>query len=397
MSDRLRIARERVTGYCLPVTFLRPIFLACFAFLAATLSAHPEWKPAYCVGVIDDDHRFELTIKFDVPSYLVGKHPKAATVKELDDLMFDAGRLPAAYERGPADFLRGVRVLADGKETPVELVAFPTAAEVKAQSAKQGEEERYPVLLNAKLRTRLPPDTAKVEVIFPPALGAVLTNLRRGMDSQVVMNVAPGERGEFIIGVVRLTLGDFLREGFAHVIPDGWDHCLFMLAMFLGAASLAQALTRSLVFTLGHALTLGLVAAGQLPPVGDWIEPVIAATIGAGGILAWRNRGAGRPGNPAALLVIPLVFGLVHGLGFAAAVTDQLDGWGRTQVVQLLIGFNVGVELAQVAVILAAALLLGFAVRVRANEPLLRRALGAAIALAGFGVMAWRCWELRFD
>lgn len=396
MSDRLQVARERVTGYCLPVTFLRPIFLACVAFLAATLSAHPEWKPAYCVGVIDDDHLFELTIKFDVPSYLVGKHPKAATVKELDDLMFDAGRLPAAYERGPADFLRGVRVLADGKETPVELVAFPTAAEVKAQSAKQGEEERYPVLLNAKLRTRLPPDTAKVEVIFPPALGAVLTNLRRGMDSQVVMNVAPGERGEFIIGVVRLTLGDFLREGFAHVIPDGWDHCLFMLAMFLGAASLAQALTRSLVFTLGHALTLGLVAAGQLPPVGDWIEPVIAATIGAGGILAWRNRGAGRPGNPAALLVIPLVFGLVHGLGFAAAVTDQLDGWGRTQVVQLLIGFNVGVELAQVAVILAAALLLGFAVRVRANEPLLRRALGAAIALAGFGVMAWRCWELRF-
>lgn len=396
MSDRLQVARERVTGYCLPVTFLRPIFLACVAFLAATLSAHPEWKPAYCVGVIDDDHRFELTIKFDVPSYLVGKHPKAATVKELDDLMFDAGRLPAAYERGPADFLRGVRVLADGKETPVELVAFPTAAEVKAQSAKQGEEERYPVLLNAKLRTRLPPDTAKVEVIFPPALGAVLTNLRRGMDSQVVMNVAPGERGEFIIGEIRLTLGDFLREGFAHVIPDGWDHCLFMLAMFLGAASLAQALTRSLVFTLGHALTLGLVAAGQLPPVGDWIEPVIAATIGAGGILAWRNRGAGRPGNPAALLVIPLVFGLVHGLGFAAAVTDQLDGWGRTQVVQLLIGFNVGVELAQVAVILAAALLLGFAVRVRANEPLLRRALGAAIALAGFGVMAWRCWELRF-
>ena len=391
----MRVACERTGGYSLRVTFLRPVFLACVALLAATLSAHPEWKPAYCVGVIEDE-RFDLTIKFDVPSYLVGKHPKEATVKELDDLMFDAGRLPAAYERGPADFLRGVRVLADGKEMPIELVAFPTAVEVKAQSAKQGEEERYPVLLNAKLRTRIPRDTAKVEVMFPPALGTVLTNLRRGMDSQVVMNVAPGERGEFIIGEVRLTLGDFLREGFAHVIPDGWDHCLFMLAMFLGAASLAQALTRSLVFTLGHALTLGLVAAGQLPPVGDWIEPVIAATIGAGGILAWRNRGASRPGNSAPLLLIPLIFGLVHGLGFAAAVTDQLDGWGRTQVIQLLIGFNVGVELAQVAVIFAAALLLGFAVRARANEPLLRRTLGAAIALAGFGVMAWRFWELRF-
>ena len=391
----MRVACEQAGGYSLRVTFLRPVFLACVAFLAATLSAHPEWKPAYCVGVIEDE-RFDLTIKFDVPSYLVGKHPKEATVKELDDLMFDSGRRPAAYAREPAEFLRGVRVLVDGKETPVELVAFPTAVEVKAQSAKQGEEERYPVLLNAKLRTRIPRDTAKVEVMFPSALGTVLTNLRRGMDSQVVMNVAPGERGEFIIGEVRLTLGDFLREGFVHVIPDGWDHCLFMLAMFLGAASLAQALTRSLVFTLGHALTLGLVAAGQLPPVGDWIEPVIAATIGAGGILAWRNRGASRPGNSAALLLIPLIFGLVHGLGFAAAVTDQLDGWGRTQVVQLLIGFNVGVEAAQVAVILAAAVLLSLAVKARANESLLRRALGAAIALAGFGLMAWRCWELRF-
>ena len=391
----MRVACERTGGYSLRVTFLRPVFLACVALLAATLFAHPEWKPAYCVGVIDEE-RFDLTIKFDVPSYLVGKHPKEATVKELDDLMFDAGRLPASYAREPAEFRRGVRVFVDGKETPVELVAFPNAAEVKAQSAKQGEEERYPVLLNAKLRTRIPRDTAKVEVMFPPALGTVLTNLRRGMDSQVVMNVAPGERGEFIIGEVRLTLGDFLREGFAHVIPDGWDHCLFMLAMFLGAASLAQALTRSLVFTLGHALTLGLVASGLLPPVGDWIEPVIAATIGAGGLLAWRTGGAARPGTSSPQLLIPLVFGLVHGLGFAAAVTGQLEDWGRTQVVQLLIGFNVGVELAQVAVILAAAVLLTLAAKARADESLLRRTLGAAIALAGFGLMAWRGWELCF-
>ncbi|MFM7241954.1 MAG: HupE/UreJ family protein [Opitutia bacterium] len=388
----MRVACERTGGYSLPVTFLRSVFLACVAFGAATSWAHPEWKPAYCVGVIEDG-RFDLTIKFDIPSYLVGKHPKEATVKELDDLMFDAGRLPAAYAREPAEFRRGVRILADGEEMPVELIAFPNAAEVKAQSARQGEEERYPVLLNAKLRTRIPGDAVRVEIMFPPALGTVLTNLRRGMDSQVVMNVAPGEKGEFIIGEVRLTLGDFLREGFAHVIPDGWDHCLFMLAMFLGAASLGQALTRSLVFTLGHALTLGLVASGLLPPVGDWIEPVIAGTIGAGGYLAWRAGGVARPGTSAPQLLIPLTFGLVHGLGFAAAVTGQLEDWGRTQVVQLLIGFNVGVELAQMAVILAAAALLGLAVRARASGPFLRRAVGGAIALAGFGLMAWRGWE----
>jgi len=385
----LRVACHRRAGYSLPVTFLRPAFLACIALLAATLSAHPEWKQAYCVGVIDDDYRFDLTIKFDVPSFLVSKHPKEATVKELDDLMFDAGRLPAAYERGPAEFLKGTRVFVDGTEVPVELLAFPSAAEIKAQSAKQGEEDRYPVLLNAKLRTRIPRETGKVEVMFPPALGAVLTNLRRGMDSQVIMNVAPGERGEFIIGEVRLTWGGFLREGFAHVIPDGWDHCLFMLAMFLGAASLAQALTRSLIFTLGHSVTLGLVAFGALPPAGDWIEPIIAATIGLGGAYVYFGRGEGRQ-----MLLVPLAFGLIHGLGFAAAVTDKLAEWRQAQVVQVLVGFNLGVELAQVTVILLAAGLLAFAAR--ANVPMAgwRRGLGGGIALAGFGVMLWRAYGL---
>lgn len=371
------------------MTFLRPCFLACLALLVAPLAAHPEWKQAYCVGVIDDDYRFDLTIKFDVPSYLVGKHPKEATVKELDDLMFDAGRLPAAYERGPSEFLRSVRLRVDGVETPVELVAFPSAAEVKAQSAKQGEEDRYPVLLNAKLRARIPRDTAKVEVLFPAALGNVLTNLRRGMDSQVLMNVAPGEPGEFVIGEVSLTLGGFLREGFAHVIPEGWDHCLFMLAMFLGAASLAQALTRSLVFTLGHSVTLGLVAFGALPPAGDWIEPIIAATIGLGGAYVCFGRGEGRK-----MLVVPLAFGLIHGLGFAAAVTDKLVEWRQAQVVQVLVGFNLGVEIAQVTVILLAATLLALAAKASLPTAALRRGLGGAIALAGFGVMLWRIYAL---
>lgn len=368
---------------------LRRLLLWTFVLLALPAHAHPEWKEAYCLGVIDEDNRFDFFIKFDVPSYLIGKHPKEATVKELDDLMFDAGRLPAAYVRGPADFLKGTKVFVDDVEVPVEMLAFPDAAAVKAQSTKQGEADRYPVLLNARFRARIPAGAGKVEVMFPRALGSVLTNLRRGMDSQVLMTVPPGERGEFIIGEVQLTLRGFIREGFAHVIPEGWDHCLFMLAMFLGAASLGQALSRSLIFTVGHSITLSLVAFGLLPPVGGWIEPVIAATIGVGGALAFWGKATGRQ-----MLLVPLTFGLVHGLGFAAAVTDKLAEWRHAQVVQVLVGFNVGVELAQVSVILTAALLLWGLVRLRANDALVRRALCGAVALAGFGVMLWRLWEL---
>ena len=371
---------------------LRHFLLWTFVLLALPAHAHPEWKEAYCLGVIDEENRFDFFIKFDVPSYLIGKHPKEATVKELDDLMFDAGRLPDAYVRGPADFLKGTKVFVDDVEVPVEMLAFPDAAAVKAQSTKQGEADRYPVLLNARFRARIPAGAGKIEVMFPSALGSVLTNLRRGMDSQVLMTVPPGERGEFLIGEVQLTLRGFLREGFAHVIPEGWDHCLFMLAMFLGAASLGQALSRSLIFTVGHSVTLSLVAFGLLPPVGGWIEPVIAATIGIGGALAFWGQASGRQ-----MLLVPLTFGLVHGLGFAAAVTDKLAEWRHAQVVQVLIGFNVGVELAQVTVILLAAALLWLLVRLRGNDALVRRALCAGVALAGFGVMLWRAWELLTD
>lgn len=364
---------------------LRRILSWTLVLLALPLLAHPEWKEAYCLGVIDEDNRFDFFIKFDVPSYLIGKHPKEATVKELDDLMFDAGRLPDAYVRGPSDFLKGTKVFVDDVEVPVEMLAFPTAAAVKEQSTKQGEADRYPVLLNARFRAQLPAGAGKIEVVFPRALGSVLTNLRRGMDSQVLMTVPPGERGEFIIGEIRLTLRGFLREGFAHVLPEGWDHCLFMLAMFLGAASLGQALGRSLIFTVGHSITLSLVAFGLLPPVGEWIEPVIAATIGIGGALAFWGKASGRQ-----MLLVPLTFGLVHGLGFAAAVTDKLAEWRHGQVIQVLVGFNVGVELAQMTVILVAAGLLWLLVRLRANERGLRRGLCAGVALAGFGVMLWR-------
>jgi hydrogenase/urease accessory protein HupE len=353
------------------------------------LQAHPEWKEAYCIGVIDDEYVFDFKVKFDAPSYYVGKHPKEATIKELDALMFEPGRLAAAAAQAPKDFLRGTRVYADGVAVPLELVSFPTAAEVQTLSKQQGEADRYPVIMTARLRTKIPRETGIVEVVYPEALGSVITNLRRGMDSQVLMTVAPGEKGLFKIGEVHFTLSGFLREGFEHVIPDGWDHCLFMLAMMLAAASIGEALKRSLVFTLGHAITLTLVVTGAIPPIGNWIEPIIAATIAFGGYLAYRQKPA-----QTAFVVVPLVFGLIHGLGFAAAAADKLQDIGTGDLAKLLLGFNVGVEAAQAAIILATAGVLWVLARARLETTTLRRVLGLLIAIAGTAIMAARIWSL---
>ena len=370
------------------MSLVRSLFLAVFFLLTASLSAHPEWKEAYCIGVIDDEYVFDFKVKFDAPSFYVGKHPKEATIKELDALMFEPGRLAAAAQ-APKDFLRGTRVYADGVAVSLELVGFPTAAEVQSLSKQQGEADRYPVIMTARLRAKIPRDTGIVEVVYPEALGSVITNLRRGMDSQVLMTVAPGEKGLFKIGEVHFTLSGFLREGFEHVIPDGWDHCLFMLAMMLAAASIGEALRRSLVFTLGHAITLTLVITGAIPPVGNWIEPIIAATIALGGYLAYRQKPA-----QTAFVVVPLVFGLIHGLGFAAAAADKLQDIGTGDLAKLLLGFNVGVEAAQAAIILATAGVLWVLARARLETTTLRRVLGLLIAIAGTAIMATRIWSL---
>ena len=371
------------------MSLVRSLFLAVFLLLTASLQAHPEWKEAYCIGVIDDEYVFDFKVKFDAPSYYVGKHPKEATIKELDALMYEPGRLAAAAAQAPKDFLRGTRVYADGVVVPLELVGFPTAAEVQTLSKQQGEADRYPVIMTARLRAKIPRETGIVEVVYPEALGSVITNLRRGMDSQVLMTVAPGEKGLFKIGEVHFTLSGFLREGFEHVIPDGWDHCLFMLAMMLAAASVGEALRRSLVFTLGHAITLTLVITGTIPPVGNWIEPIIAATIALGGYLAYRQKPA-----QTAFVVVPLVFGLIHGLGFAAAAADKLQGIGPADLAKLLLGFNVGVEAAQAAIILTTAVILYALSKARLETSALRRILGLLIAIAGTAIMAARIWSL---
>ena len=370
---------------------MRRVFLLWLSALLPTLLwAHPEWKEASSIGVIDDQNVFALTVKFDVPSFLVGQTSKDASIKELDALMFTPGRLAVAVATGRQQFLAGLRLEADGKPVSWTLVTFPTAEQILAQSGRQGEDDRYPVMMNVKLTATVPADTQKLVLRFPDALGTVFTNLRKGMEFQTVMAVSKNEPGEFQIGdgsaaTDNQTIVALLADGFGHVLPDGWDHCLFMLAMFLGATSLRQALGRSLVFTLGHSITLSAVALGWVGNPGAWIEPFIALTIGLGGLMAYRGTATNRQ-----MLVVPAVFGLVHGLGFAAAVTDRLQDWDNGSIVRILIGFNVGVELAQMVVILTSAALLWAVLRTGVPETKVRSSLCLAVAVVGFGVMAWR-------
>ncbi|MDB4538229.1 HupE/UreJ family protein, partial [Akkermansiaceae bacterium] len=141
-----------------------------------------------------------------------------------------------------------------------------------------------------------------------------------------------------------------VSEGFLHVFPHGLDHTLFILAIFLYARRWKPLLWQSLSFTVAHTLTLGLTIGGVITPPSHWIEPLIALSIGA---LAVENFFA-REKVGRKRLGLVFFFGLIHGMGFAGALAGTFGG--DDFYIRLLLT-NLGVELAQVAILSVAWLL----------------------------------------
>lgn len=137
------------------------------------------------------------------------------------------------------------------------------------------------------------------------------------------------------------------RLGFEHVIPLGFDHMLFILSLYLLNSSVRSVLVQCTVFTLAHSLSLGIAATGRFAPDPQVVEPLIAFSIV---ITALEN--ILRPKLRAGRLVVIFGFGLVHGLGFASAIGDI--GLPDAEFFTALASFNIGVEVGQLTVVLAA-------------------------------------------
>ncbi|WP_022977878.1 HupE/UreJ family protein [Nevskia ramosa] len=150
------------------------------------------------------------------------------------------------------------------------------------------------------------------------------------------------------------TLARYLRFGFLHIIPRGLDHMLFVVGLYLGTRKLRSLLVLVTTFTVAHSLTLILASFGALRVPASVVEPLIALSIAWIGI---ENLRADRDRASRSRVLMVFAFGLLHGLGFAAALKEL--GLPPSNFVGALLSFNVGVELGQLAVI-ALALLLTF-------------------------------------
>jgi hypothetical protein len=157
-------------------------------------------------------------------------------------------------------------------------------------------------------------------------------------------------------------------------LPDGLDHILFLLALMLAGGTLLRILGIVSGFTLGHSITLALSALHIVRPPASLIEPLIALSIAFVAAEAFLGKFEGHRWKVASC------FGLVHGFGFASAL-NQLN-LSTGDLVSALFGYNLGVELGQVTIVLVTAPLLLHLQRHRRYHPIVR-GLAAAICIAG--------------
>ena len=168
----------------------------------------------------------------------------------------------------------------------------------------------------------------------------------------------------------------FIKAGFENIIPQGLDHILFVLGLFFSSLKFRSLIIQVTAFTLAHSITLALAAVGVVKLQLSLVEPLIFLSIVWVAIenTIFKQTTKWRP------LVI-FGFGLLHGLGFAALLTQY--GLPKDNFISLLLAFNVGVELGQLAVLIMAFILVRAIFRKSQNKNQLKIPASIIIGLVG--------------
>lgn len=171
----------------------------------------------------------------------------------------------------------------------------------------------------------------------------------RELRQQFIFN-AGSEPRTYYLGTAQgaiAVMKTFIPSGIHHIMI-GPDHILFLVGLLLLGGSWMALVKIVTAFTIGHSVTLTLAALNVVTPPANVIEPAIALSIvfvGADNLV----RGDGRDLRG----WVALVFGLVHGFGFANVLREF--GLPREALGWSLFSFNVGVEIGQLAIVLLVA------------------------------------------
>ena len=178
------------------------------------------------------------------------------------------------------------------------------------------------------------------------------------------------------------TFLSFVIEGWNHIVY-GYDHVVFVIILLAAGVQMKRWLWVLTSFTLAHGITYALASFGLVQVKPELIEPIIAITILMTAMLSLFKI------KPSLRFEMAGVFGLglFHGLGFASAMSIQLNG--ARFPVSTVLGFNLGVEMGQVAI----AAVLGFVFWALKSQPKLLEKIRFVMIWIGFTAGAFWLFE----
>jgi hydrogenase/urease accessory protein HupE len=223
---------------------------------------------------------------------------------------------------------------------------------------------------------------------LPSTLTDVLVRVERRDGTAQSLRITPADPGFTLqawpgAGTVAKT---YFALGVEHILT-GFDHLLFVFALILLVRKRAALLWTVTAFTAAHSITLAAATLGVVHVPPPPVEASIALSIAFLARELVRQR-RGKAGLTARLpWLVAFAFGLLHGLGFAGALSEV--GLPQNAIPLALLFFNVGVEVGQVLFILAALGALALLRRVPLQAPWLRTA--SAYGIGGLAM----CWTLQ--
>lgn len=327
---------------------------------AATLGAHPQSTTEVSI-VVASNRRTEVVITADA-------EPLARKLEALGHASL--GRVQLANLETWSDvFLEHVVLRADG--APLPLV-WTSATLLDAGR------------VSIRLETRVPASTTALTWSSSLVFGAYPVVMRHG-DMSMPAEWLQGTQASLPVALDSLmpprgvdAIWRYFVLGFTHILPNGFDHILFVVGLFLLNRRTKPVLMQISAFTIAHSITLGLSLYGVVRLPAAVVEPLIALSIAyvavenlfTSTVKPWR-------------VALVFGFGLLHGMGFAEALARL--NLPRSEFFTTLVTFNVGVEAGQLTVI-AVATAVVMALRFSPEQYRLRVVRPVSAAIAALGV-----------
>lgn len=348
-----------------------------FSTLLFTLMANPVIadivKPALVEISVKTDGTYQIEIRASIEALLTGINARYKNTKDspnaqaYDDYrVLKPEQLRQAFGPFEKDFLQEIKLVIDGQkaEPRITRVTIPEPGYVKVP--------RISLIIVAG---EIPTSAQSISWYYPSRFGDNAVRVRQVDEVNEKWHWSSWQwlRNDQMSEPFSLTevftqqttfevISTYLISGFEHILPKGLDHILFILGIFLLSIRMRPLLWQVTMFTVAHTITLGLSMNGLISLPANIVEPLIALSIAFIGI-----ENIVTPKLHKSRLFIVFIFGLLHGMGFASVLSDF--GMPKNDFAIALISFNVGVEIAQVAIILLAYLVLGYWFRRRlANE-----------------------------